>query len=206
MPSSGAGVEVPFELKITEEYGGPGADFVSQALVMAELARGDSAISKAFSQNWKWSHLIASACTPEQKKRFLSAFLADDTFVMGKGITEPNAGSDNRLPPDDDVRAGLKLKAQYGPHWAEIDAGNGMVFGLHPPGKTTPAPGQKGAIQVGLSVTQSLDKVVPELTRRGVAFSGPIIDDPKAALRLAYFSDLDGNPLYLIELPNARHA
>ena len=27
---------------------------------MAELARGDSAISKTFSQNWKWSHLIAA--------------------------------------------------------------------------------------------------------------------------------------------------
>ena len=27
---------------------------------MAELARGDSAISKTFSQNWKWSHLISA--------------------------------------------------------------------------------------------------------------------------------------------------
>jgi acyl-CoA dehydrogenase len=105
-------------LAVPKEYGGPGADFVSQALVMAELARGDSAVSKAFSQNWKWSHLIASVCTPEQKERFLKAFLADDTFVMGKGITEPNAGSDNRLPPDDDPRAGLKLKAERkGDEW-----------------------------------------------------------------------------------------
>jgi alkylation response protein AidB-like acyl-CoA dehydrogenase len=44
--------------------------------------------------------------------------MADDTFVMGKGITEPNAGSDNRLPPDDDVRAGMKLKAERkGDEW-----------------------------------------------------------------------------------------
>jgi len=99
-------------LAVPKEYGGPGADYVSQAIVMAELARGDSAVSKAFSQNWKWSHLIAAVCTPEQKARFLTAFLADDTFVMGKGITEPNAGSDNRLPPDDDPRAGVKLKAE----------------------------------------------------------------------------------------------
>ena len=105
-------------LAVPKEYGGPGADYVSQALVMAELARGDSAVSKAFSQNWKWSHLIAAVCTPEQKARFLKAFLADDTFVMGKGITEPNAGSDNRLPPDDDPRAGLKLKAERrGDEW-----------------------------------------------------------------------------------------
>ena len=105
-------------LAVPKEYGGPGADYVSQAIVMAELARGDSAVSKAFSQNWKWSHLIAAVCTPEQKARFLKAFLADDTFVMGKGITEPNAGSDNRLPPDDDPRAGLRLKAERrGDEW-----------------------------------------------------------------------------------------
>jgi alkylation response protein AidB-like acyl-CoA dehydrogenase len=73
-------------LAVPKEYGGPGADYVSQALVMAELARGDSAVSKAFSQSWKWSHLIAAVCTPEQKQRFLKAFLADDTYVM----TSPN--------------------------------------------------------------------------------------------------------------------
>jgi len=99
-------------LAVPKEWGGHGTDFVTQALVMAELARGDSAISKAFSQNWKWSHLIAAVCSEEQKKRFLKQFLADDTFVLGKGITEPNAGSDNRLPPEDDPKAGFRLRAE----------------------------------------------------------------------------------------------
>jgi alkylation response protein AidB-like acyl-CoA dehydrogenase len=104
-------------LAVPKEWGGHGADFVSQALVMAELARADSAISKAFSQNWKWSHLISASCTEEQKRRFLPDFIADDTFVLGKGITEPGAGSDNRLPPDD-PKAGLKLKAERkGDEW-----------------------------------------------------------------------------------------
>jgi alkylation response protein AidB-like acyl-CoA dehydrogenase len=104
-------------LAVPKEWGGHGADFVSQALVMAELARADSAISKAFSQNWKWSHLISASCTEEQKQRFLPPFIADDTFVLGKGITEPGAGSDNRLPPDD-PKAGLKLKAERrGDEW-----------------------------------------------------------------------------------------
>jgi acyl-CoA dehydrogenase len=98
-------------LAVPKEWGGPGADFVSQALVMAELARGDSAISKAFSQNWKWSHLIASACTQDQKERFLKPFLANPRYVMGRGITEPNAGSDNRLPPEDDPKAGYRVRA-----------------------------------------------------------------------------------------------
>jgi alkylation response protein AidB-like acyl-CoA dehydrogenase len=104
-------------LAVPKEWGGHGADFVSQALVMAEIARADSAISKAFSQNWKWSHLISAACTEEQKRRFLPDFIADDGFVLGKGITEPGAGSDNRLPPDD-PKAGLKLKAERkGDEW-----------------------------------------------------------------------------------------
>lgn len=105
-------------LAVPKEWGGPGADFVSQALVMAELARGDSAMSKAFSQNWKWSHLIAAACTDDQKERFLKPFLADHRYVMGRGITEPNAGSDNRLPPEDDPKAGFRLRAERkGDEW-----------------------------------------------------------------------------------------
>ena len=102
---------------VPKEWGGHGIDFVSQALVMVELAKADSAISKAFSQCWKWSHLIATQCTEEQKKRFLKDFIDDDTFVLGKGITEPQAGSDNRLPIDD-PKAGLRLSGvRDGDYW-----------------------------------------------------------------------------------------
>jgi acyl-CoA dehydrogenase len=104
-------------MAVPKEWGGEGTDFVTQALVMAELAKADSAISKSFSQCWKWSHLISQSCTEEQKQRFLKPFLADDTFVLGKGISEYDAGSDNRLPPDD-PRAGLKLRAERrGDEW-----------------------------------------------------------------------------------------
>ena len=105
-------------MAVPKEWGGHGTDFVTQALVMAELAKGDSAISKTFSQCWKWSHLIAATCTDEQKRRFLKPFLEDDTFLLGKGISEPGAGSDNRLPPADDPKAGLKLRAERnGDEW-----------------------------------------------------------------------------------------
>ncbi len=103
---------------VAEEFGGHAIDFVTQVLVMAELARGDSAISKTFSQCWKWSHLIANACNEEQKRRFLPPFVADDTFVLGSGSTEPSGGSDNRMPPDDDPKAGMRLKAERrGDEW-----------------------------------------------------------------------------------------
>ncbi|MCC6531745.1 MAG: acyl-CoA/acyl-ACP dehydrogenase [Burkholderiales bacterium] len=103
---------------VPKAWGGYGIDFVTQALVMAELAKADSAISKAFSQNWKWSHLIAEFCNDDQKKRFLQPFLADDTFVIGSASTEPNSGSDNRLPPLDDIKAGFRLRAERkGDEW-----------------------------------------------------------------------------------------
>src|SRR5215510_14890908 len=105
-------------MAVPQEWGGHGTDFVTQALVMAELAKADSAISKTFSQCWKWSHLIAATCTDEQKGRFLKPFLEDDTYLLGKGISEPSAGSDNRLPPGDDPKAGLKLRAERrGDEW-----------------------------------------------------------------------------------------
>jgi acyl-CoA dehydrogenase len=105
-------------LAVPKDWGGPGTDFVTQGLVMAELAKGDSAISKAFSQNWKWSHLIAEFCTNDQKERFLRPFLADDTYVIGSASTEPNAGSDNRYPPLDAPKSGWRLRAERkGDEW-----------------------------------------------------------------------------------------
>src|SRR5688572_17144831 len=103
---------------VAKERGGHGIDTVTQALVMAELARGDSAISKTFSQCWKWSHQIADFCTEDQKQRFLKPFIADDTYLLGAARTEPNAGSDHRLPPEDYPQIGFSVKAvRDGDEW-----------------------------------------------------------------------------------------
>ena len=99
-------------LAVPTEWGGPGTGFVTQALVMIELAKGDSAICKAFSQNWKWSHLIVNACNDIQKEKFLTEFIEDHRYMLGRGITEPNAGCDNRLPPENDPKAGYRLSAK----------------------------------------------------------------------------------------------
>ena len=105
-------------LATPKKFGGHGADLVTQALVMTELARADSAISKTFSQNWKWSQLIGASCTEDQQERFLKPFVADDTYLLGSGNTEPNAGSDNRLPPKDDIKAGVQVRAErQGDEW-----------------------------------------------------------------------------------------
>ena len=72
---------------VSKERGGHAIDFVTQAIVMAELARGDSAISKTFSQCWKWSHMMAAVCTPDQQKRFLTKFVEDDGYLLGHAGT-----------------------------------------------------------------------------------------------------------------------
>ncbi len=103
---------------VAREWGGHAIDFVTQALVIAELAKGDSAIAKTFSQCWKWSHLIASHCSLDQQERFLRPFMADDTYLLGHAGTEPSSGSDHRMPPAEDPRSGWKLKAERrGDEW-----------------------------------------------------------------------------------------
>lgn len=93
---------------------------------------------------------------------------------------------------------GLKLEYRAGDHWAQVDAGEGMKLGLHPESETASAPGTRGAIQIGLNVTEPLDRVVEVIRSRGGKFEGDIRDDK--TVRIAFVNDPDGNELYLCEL------
>ena len=92
---------------------------------------------------------------------------------------------------------GCKLQFQSGPYWAQVDAGRGTSIGLHPPSAKAPAPGTHGSISIGFYVNGSIDDTVETLKAKGVRFHGPIVADPP--VRLAFFSDPDGNDLYLCE-------
>ena len=97
---------------------------------------------------------------------------------------------------------GLALKFRADDHFAMIDAGQGFIIGLHPPGKKAGAPGTSGSIQVGLNVTQPIEKVVEALQARGLTFDesggSAVVDD--GAVKLAFFGDPDGNALYLCQV------
>lgn len=97
---------------LPKEYGGLGLDLTTQVLILVELARADSAVAKAFSQCWKWSVLMATICSDEQKRRFLPEFISDDTYLLARGMTESNAGSDNRIPPPDQPKTGFRTRAE----------------------------------------------------------------------------------------------
>jgi catechol 2,3-dioxygenase-like lactoylglutathione lyase family enzyme len=92
---------------------------------------------------------------------------------------------------------GLKLTNRFGNHWATVDAGKGLVIGLHPASPRFPAPGTKGGMMIGLEIDEPIEAVVDKLQRKGVRFKGSLIKDD--AGNFIDFEDPDGNPCYLWE-------
>lgn len=85
-------------MPVPEEFGGAGADVLTTCLIGEELAAGDLGLAVIFDQTWKFIPLITTACTPEQRARYLPAFLADDRYLLALGLHEDGAGSDHFLP------------------------------------------------------------------------------------------------------------
>ena len=96
-------------------------------------------------------------------------------------------------------KLGLPLRFRAGNHWAEVEAGKGLVIGLHPTGAHGRPPGIAGSVQIGLTVNRPLEEEMKTLGARGITFDGGIVGDPKAGLRFANLKDMDGNALYLWE-------
>lgn len=95
---------------------------------------------------------------------------------------------------------GLQLKYRMGDHWAEV-ATDGLTIGLHPQMEGQ-KPGTQGSLSIGF-VVDSIDPAVAKLQERGVSFHGPVQDTD--FVKLAFFADPDGNPLYLCEVKPAAH-
>lgn len=95
---------------------------------------------------------------------------------------------------------GLKLSQRYGNYWALVDGGPGLSIGLHPSSAEIPA-GHRGSVAIGLYLEEPIAHAVEQLEKAGVTFDSPIKDD--VALSLAFFSDPDGNPLYIAEMKPA---
>lgn len=92
---------------------------------------------------------------------------------------------------------GLTLDQHFGNQWASVKAPGGLVIGLHPESKESPA-GRKGSITVGFNLDEPLDGAVARLKGQGVKFTKEIFEDGSS--RLAHFTDPDGNEFYIIEL------
>ena len=87
---TGAGV---MGLLVPEEYGGAGADYVSYARAIEELARVDAGCAVTVSVHSMICMAILKLGTEDQKRRYLPKLAHEDT-IAGFALTEPDAGSD----------------------------------------------------------------------------------------------------------------
>ncbi len=81
-------------MNVDPEYDGAGADYVSYALALMEVAAGDGAISTVMSvHNAPFNAILARFGSPAQKEEVLRP-AARGEFIGGFALTEAQAGSD----------------------------------------------------------------------------------------------------------------
>ena len=79
---------------VPEELGGAGLDYVSYALIVEELNRGDASVGiTMWAHNSLCTNHINLFASPEQKRRWLPR-LASGEILGAWGLTEPGSGSD----------------------------------------------------------------------------------------------------------------
>jgi len=98
-------------LALPKKYGGQQADYLTQVIVIDELASVDATCSKILSQCWKHPQPIVHFGTEDQRDRFLTAMNNEPTYMIAAANTEPDYGSDNVVPYDK-PEGGLKLSVK----------------------------------------------------------------------------------------------
>src|SRR5882672_11893863 len=79
---------------VPEEYGGAALDYVSYALIVEELSRGDASVGiTMWAHNSLCTNHILSFGSSAQKARYLPP-LASGQVLGAWGLTEPGSGSD----------------------------------------------------------------------------------------------------------------
>ena len=94
---------------VSPDYGGAGLDYVSYALIVAELCRGDASVGiTMWAHNSLCTNHIALHASEAQKRKYLPD-LATGKVLGAWGLTEPGSGSD---------AAALRTRATLaGDHW-----------------------------------------------------------------------------------------
>lgn len=93
------------------EYGGGGTDFLTNAVMLEEIAAADLGVSVVLAQTWKFAQLIMELGTPDQRSRWLRRLADNPRGLMSASFTEPQAGSDNVLPYGG-VDGGMQMTAE----------------------------------------------------------------------------------------------
>jgi alkylation response protein AidB-like acyl-CoA dehydrogenase len=85
-------------LTLMPEYGGGGADCLTAAMVVEEIARGDMGVSVVFAQTLKLIQALQGAANDEQRRRVLPHVRDDARCVLAIGMTEPENSSNYIIP------------------------------------------------------------------------------------------------------------
>jgi alkylation response protein AidB-like acyl-CoA dehydrogenase len=124
---------------VPEEYGGAGADYLSYALAIEELARVDAGTAVTVSVHSMICSAIGRLGTARQKERWLPQLAAEDV-IAGFALTESDAGSDAaalrataKLTTDGYVLDGRK-------QWCSTGSYAGVIMGMF----RTGGPGSRG--------------------------------------------------------------
>ncbi len=85
-------------MTLSEDWGGIGADSLTTAMVIEELAKGDMGVAVVIAQTLKLAQVLQKATTPEQRERYIPKFRDDPRYLLAIGITEPETASNYFLP------------------------------------------------------------------------------------------------------------
>jgi len=85
-------------MTLTEENGGSGADSLTTAMVIEELARTDMGVAVVMAQTLKLAQILQTATNEDQRQRYLPKFRDNPRAVLAIGITEPETASNYFVP------------------------------------------------------------------------------------------------------------
>lgn len=92
-------------------------------------------------------------------------------------------------------KLGMRLTERYGERFAELEA-PGVTLLLHEKFEEQPDRIPSGLIGVGLQVSD-IDAARRDFESRGILFEGETVEIE--AMKIAFFSDPDGVPVYIVE-------
>jgi len=126
-------------LIVPERYGGAGADYLSYALAIEELAKVDAGVAVTLSVHLMIAAAILRLGSDAQKERLLPQLAAGDVLA-GFALTEPDAGSDAAALRSSAWREGERYILNGRKQWCTNGGFAGVTMGMF----RTGGPGSKG--------------------------------------------------------------
>lgn len=114
---------------VPEAYGGAGADYVSYALAIEELARVDAGTAVTVSVHSMICSALCRLGTAAQKQRWLPR-LADGDVIAGFALTESDAGSDAAALRATAKRSGNGYVLNGRKQWCSTGSYAGVIMGM----------------------------------------------------------------------------